>query len=331
MKNIKVSPYTPTEIEIEEVAENRVKISAYPYEAGYAITVAHPLRRLLLSSTVGYSIIALQIEGATHEFDTIRGVMEDVALFIVNLKNCRFKLRDDAQLVTIEYSFTGPLNLCGKDLENSEIDVVTQDAHIATINSDGALKFSIIISKGIGYLPSEEIRGIIPENFIPIDAYFTPVKKAIYSIENMLVEDNPNFEKIVFDITTDGQISPKEAFSNSLISLHKQLLVFNNEFGIDAYQESEESVDQPEVKMLMQKIETLNLSARSFNCLDRSGIGYIAELVLMSENDLKEVKNLGKKSYDEIKDKLQEIGYPLESEKSEQLISSLKRKLDKIK
>ncbi len=331
MKSIKTSPYTPTDIVIEEISENRVKISAFPYEAGYAVTVAHPLRRLLLSSTVGYAPIAIKIEGASHEFDSIRGVMEDVALFIVNLKNVRFKLKEEIEKITIDYTFSGPMSIKGSDLANDDIEVVTPDAHLATINDDGVLKFSMLIYKGMGYVASEDIRDIIPDGYMPIDAYFTPVKKAVYSIENVLVEDNPNFEKIVFDITTDGQIDPLNAFKNSMAVMYKQMSVFNSEFDIGSIETSSKEVDSPEVKNLLNKVESLNLSARSFNCLDRSNLKYIGELVLMSETELKEIKNLGKKSYEEITEKLEEIGYPVGGEIDENLAVTLKKKIEKLK
>ncbi len=331
MKSIKISPYTPTDIEIEEISSNRAKISAFPFESGYAVTLAHPLRRLLLSSTVGCAPIAVKIEGASHEFDSIRGVMEDVALFIVNLKNVRFKLKEEIEKITIDYTFSGPMSIKGSDLENSDIEVVTPQNHVATINNDGVLKFSIVIYRGTKYVASEDIRDVVPEGYIPIDAFFTPVKKATYTIENVLVEDDPNFEKIIFDVTTDGQIDAITAFKNSMSVMYKQMSVFNNEFDISSMDADSKESDLPEIRNLTNKVESLNLSARSFNCLDRSNLKFIGELVLMAENELKEIKNLGKKSYEEITEKLEEIGYPVGGEIDEGLASALKKKIEKLK
>jgi len=331
MKNIKTSPYIPTDITIQESGKNGIKIVAYPFEAGYAVTLAHPLRRLLLGSSVGFAPIALKIEGATHEFDSVRGLMEDVAIFIVNLKNIRFKIKGDAQKLILDYSFAGNRVITGADLATDEVSIVTPDFHLATINQDAELKFSIILHRGLGYLPSEDVRALIPDNYIPLDAYFTPVRKATYEIENVLVEDNPTFEKIVFEIETDGLIDPLSAFKNSLAVMYKQMSVFNTELNVSAPEVQQKEEEIPELKHLLQKAESLNLSARSFNCVDRSNIKYVGELVLMNENELKEIKNLGKKSYEEIRDKLEEIGYPVGKDIPEALASALRKKLEKLK
>lgn len=333
MKTIKTTPYIPTDVNIEEINKNRVKISAFPFEPGYAITLAHPIRRLLLSSSVGCAPIALKIEGVSHEFDSIRGITEDVSLFIVNLKNIRFinKVADENEQIIINYSFNGPMELKGKNLVNDVLDVVNKEAYLATINEDASLNLSIIVQKGIGFVPSEEIRGVIQGDYIPLDAYFTPVKKAIYEIENVLVEDKPTFEKIVFDIETDGQIEPYIAFKEAIAVMHSQMSVFRADVNEIPSSSKNFIDDTTELRELTVKIDSLNLSARCFNCLDRTGIRYIGELVLMSENDLKNIKNMGKKSYDEIAEKLQEMGYPVGSELSDELILSLNKKIARMK
>jgi DNA-directed RNA polymerase subunit alpha len=330
MNAIKTSPYIPTEFVIESQSDRHVQISAYPFQSGYAITLAHPLRRLLLSSTVGFSPIAIKIEGASHEFDNIRGMLEDVALMIVNLKNIRFKLKNGLNSATIDYSFSGPATICGADLINGDVDVVTPDGHLCILNEDAHLNFSIIIQKGIGYTPSESIRDNIPDGYIPLDAYFTPVRKAVYDIQNVLVEDDPTYEKIVFDITTDGQTTPMEAFRNALSVMYAQLSVFNGELDLTLDASSKKDDDSSEIKILTQKVESLNLSARSFNCLDRSSIKYVGQLALMSENELKEIKNLGKKSFEEIRDKLEELGFPVSKGLSEEIEKALRKKLEKL-
>lgn len=331
MRNIKTSPYVPTSIEIEELGENSVRIKAFPFEAGYAITLAHPLRRLLLSSSVGYAPIGIKIEGASHEFDSIRGVLEDVALIIVNLKNTRFKFRTDTDSITLDYSFSGPYTITGSDLGNDDVEIVTKEQHLATINEDAELKFSITLYRGIGYVPSEDTRDLIESDFIPMDAYFTPVRKAVYDIENMLVEDDPNYERLLLDITTDGQISPTDAFKDALSVMYKQMSVFNTELNIGNDTKIDIEADSPELKKMLQKVDTLNLSARSFNCLDRSNIKFIGELVLMSENELKDIKNLGKKSFEEIKEKLEEVGFPVGESVDLKLQTQFKKRLETLK
>ena len=329
---IKIEPYIPTDISIEEVSSNRIKISAYPFESGYAITLAHPLRRLLLSSSVGYAPTALKIQGVTHEFDSIRGIVEDVSHFISNLKNIRFLIKDETlDSVQVHYEFKGPMVLSANELANESVDVVNPEAYLATINENASISFSLIVQKGIGYVPSESIRGKIVEDYIPLDAYFTPVKKAVYEIENVLVEDNPNYEKIIFDIETDGQIEPLTAFKEAISVMHKQMSIFGVDLSATPNGSKSIAEDSGELKTLMIKIDTLNLSARCFNCLDRSGLKYVGELVIMSENELKNIKNMGKKSYDEIAEKLEELGYPVGGEIADDILQLLNRKLAKIR
>ena len=330
MKKIKTSPYMPSEVEVYQTGKNSIRIEAYPYESGFAISVAHPLRRLLLSSSIGFAPVAIKIDGVSHEFDSVRGMLEDVAVFIINLKNIRFKIRDNSDKKEISYEFSGPKEIYGKDLENEDVEIVTPDTFLATLNEDAELKFSIIVHKGIGYVPSEEIREGLPEGYLPLDAFFTPVRKAVYDIEKVLVEDNPNFEKIVFNIETDGQVDPLTAFKDALSVMYNQMSVFNNELNVQVEQENTSGKDSNELKRFLQKIDSLNLSARSHNCLERAGIEYVGELVLMSEDELKNIKNLGKKSLEEIKEKLEELGYSAENISSD-LLENLKKKLENLK
>jgi len=328
MKKIKTSPLLPQEFVVEQISDTEANVIAYPFETGYAVSLAHPLRRFLLSSSVGYAPVAIKIEGAKHEFDSVRGMLEDISDFIINLKGIRFKLKDDAKEAEITYSFAGPCEIKGSDLANDEVEIVTPDAFLATLNDDATLNFTIKIFQGIGYVPSEDIREELDEGYIALDAFFTPVRKATYAIENVLVEDNPNFEKVVLNIVTDGQISPLDAFRNALEVMHAQLNVFSSEISIQAPATIERVEESPELKKLTARIDDLGLSARSFNCLDRSNIKYIGEIVLMSQNDLKNVKNLGKKSYEEILEKLTETGFSVGENLSDDLVSALKKKIE---
>ena len=331
MKKFADTPFLPTEVEIEAINENEAKISAYPFESGFAITLAHPLRRLLLSSSIGYAPIAVKIEGASHEFDSLRGMLEDIAIFIINLKNIKFKINGDEEQVVVEYSFDGPKEIKGSDLINSEVDVVSSDEHLATINSDCNLTFSLIIQRGIGYMPSEDIRDIVGPDYIPLDAFFTPVEKVVYDVEKMLVEDNPNFEKAVFNVKTNGQISPITAFKEAVSVMYSQMSVFNKVFDLSEVTVSDSGEEPTEIKDLVVRIDELNLSARSFNSLDRAGLKFLGELVLMSEVEVKNIKNLGKKSYDEIAEKMESLGYPVENTLPENVASALRRKLEQLK
>jgi DNA-directed RNA polymerase subunit alpha len=328
MKKIKTSPLLPKEFVVEQISENEANIIAYPFETGFAVSLAHPLRRFLLSSSVGYAPVAIKIEGAKHEFDSVRGMLEDISDFIINLKGIRFKLKNDAKEAELNYSFTGPCEIKGADLNNDDVEVVTPDAFLATLNEDATLNFTIKVFQGIGYVPSEDIREELEEGYIALDAFFTPVRKVTYDIQNVLVEDNPNFEKVVLNIVTDGQISPLDAFRNALEVMYAQLAVFNSEISIQAPVTIERAEESAELKKLMERIDELGLSARSFNCLDRSNIKYIGEIVMMSQNDLKNVKNLGKKSFDEIVEKLGEYGFEVGASLSDDVVSALKKKIE---
>ncbi|MGH1601476.1 DNA-directed RNA polymerase subunit alpha [Campylobacter majalis] len=331
MRKITTSAYTPTEIKIESVSANVARVIAYPFEAGYAVTLAHPLRRLLFTSTVGFAPTGVKIKGVSHEFDSLRGMLEDVALFIINLKNLRFKLKNDSHREVIEYSFKGSKEISGADLCNDIVEVVNPDAYLATLNDDAELNFSLIIQKGIGYVSSEDLRSDIDDEYIALDAFFTPVKKAVYDIENVLVEDTPDFEKIVFTITTDGQVKPLEAFKNALEAMYQQMSVFKGVLDIDVDAPVTSASVGSEYSRLLSSVEELNLSARSFNCIDKAEIRYIGELALMDEKELSELKNLGKKSLDEIKAVMEEIGYPVGVALSKEVKEQLKNKIAELK
>ena len=256
MKTIKTFPFIPTNIDVEQISPNRAKISAYPFETGYGITLAHPIRRLLMSSSVGYSVVGIKIDGVSHEFDSIKGMTEDVSLFIINLRKLQFKLKDqDETSLVVSYSFMGEKILTGADLKTDKVDVINPDVYIATINDDIKIDFSIIINKGIGYVSSEDIRGSILDSFIPIDAYFTPVKKITYDIENVLVKDDPTFEKVVFDIETDGRITAIEAFKYSISVMYKQMSIFSQELNIMDTSAKSVEEEPSEVKILFQKMD----------------------------------------------------------------------------
>lgn len=332
MRKIKVAPFMPTEVEVNEISENRAEITAYPFESGYAVTLAHPLRRLILGSSIGYAPISVKIEGAAHEFDNIRGMHEDVAVFIINLKNIRFKIKDEADRVEVNYSFTGHREVTAQDLNNDLVEVVNGDLPLATLNEDAELNFTVVISKGIGYVPSEDLRDEVANDAIALDAFFTPVRKANYVIEPVLVEDNPSFEKITFDIVTDAQIGPVEAFTNALEVMNKQLSIFNGVLDVDiSTAPIKKSSNESELKPFLQTVDSLGLSARSFNSLDRAGIKYLGELVLMSENEIKNIKNLGKKSLDEINECLVEHGFGEDYDLSDVTRTQLVKKLEQLK
>ena len=333
MKKIKTAPFLPTEVEIDEISGTKAQVVAYPFENGYAVTLAHPLRRLLLGSSIGYAPISLKIEGAKHEFDSIRGMHEDIALFIINLKSIRFRIREEMDdRAKVSYSFKGPKKVMAGDLNNDTVEVINSDVTLATLNEDAELNFTMEIARGIGYVPSEDLREEVESDAIALDAFFTPVRKANYSIENVLVEDNPDYEKIVFDIETDGQITPVEAFSNALKTMSQQLSVFGNILNLDlSMSNGAKNSGGGELKSFIVPIDTLGLSARSFNSLERAGIKYLGELVMMSEKELKDIRNLGSRSLAEIQQVLSERGFGEDFILDEETRSALSKKMEQLK
>lgn len=329
MRKVVTTAHMPTEFTIENLGENKARINAWPFEIGFAITLAHPLHRLLCLSAIGYAATAIKIDGVSHEFDSKRGMLEDISLFIINIKNMRFKIKnEDSKREEISFSFKGPREIKGSDLANDIIEVVNPDNYIATINEDTELDFTLIIEKGIGYVASEELRERTESGFIALDAFFNPVRNSIYRIENVLHEDNPDYEKIVFEITTDGQISPIDAFKNALESMYQQMSVFNKIATTSPRILGEEEVEEIDLSPLLRSVKDLGLSVRSSNGLENANIEYVGELALMSEHDINNLKNVGKKSVDEITNAMREIGYPIGSN----VIDSYKDKLiEKIK
>jgi DNA-directed RNA polymerase subunit alpha len=328
MNKIKTELIVPNDVSYEE-NENKAKIEIYPFEAGFGVSVAHPIRRTLIASTLGFAPVAMKIDGVKHEFDSLKGMLEDVASFIINLKNIRFKIKEGDE-VEVTYHFVGPKEIKGADLENDLVEIVTPDNYIATLNEEGELKLTLIIKKGMGFVAVENFRDELPEGFIGLDAYFSPIKKVVYNIENVLVEDDPNFEKVVFEIETDGQISPIDAFKNAVDTYLKQFSIFTKEFNIETKSSQNVELDES-YNILFEPIETLNLRSRSFNALDRAGIRYVGELVLMGKEKLSNVKNLGAKSLEEIFEKLEEIGFSVNKTLPLEIKKIIEEKLLKLK
>ena len=330
MNKIKTEVLIPSEFSYQK-EDNKATIEIYPFEAGFGVSVAHPIRRTLISATLGYAPVALHIEGVKHEFDSLKGMLEDVASFIINLKNIRFKIKDENKdEIKVDYHFIGPKEIKGEDLINEEVDVVTPNEYIATLNEEGELKLSLIIKKGMGFVAVENYRDELPEGFIGLDAYFSPIKKVIYNIENILVEDDPNFEKVIFEVETDGQIDPIDAFKNAINTYLNQFAVFSKEFKFETKQKEEVELPE-EYNILFEPIDKLNLRSRSFNALDRAGIRFIGELVLMGKEKIANIKNLGTKSLEEIFEKLEEIGFSLSKPLPLNIKKAIEEKIGKLK
>ena len=286
-----------------------------PLEKGYGITLGNSLRRVLLSSLPGAAPSSVQSEGVLHEFTTIPGVVEDVSDIILNLKGLSVKMYgSEEQTVYIEAN--GPCEVKAGDIRlNSDVEIMNPEHHIADLDADGRLFMTITINKGRGYVSADKNKKEgQPIGIIPVDSLFSPVVKVNFKVENTRVGQHTDFDKLILDVWTDGTITPDEAVSTSARILTDYLQLFvclsdtvPDEIGlIDAEDDNKD-------KLLEMTIDELDLSVRSSNCLHRAGINTVQELIMRSEEDMMKVRNLGRKSLEEVINKLAELGLALKS------------------
>ncbi|HZK18507.1 MAG TPA: DNA-directed RNA polymerase subunit alpha [Clostridia bacterium] len=287
------------------------KFVVEPLERGYGITLGNSLRRILLSSLPGAAVTSVKIEGVLHEFSTIEGVREDVTDIILNLKDLRLKIHvDEEKILRIEKSGEG--NVTAADIiTDSDVEILNQDLHIAALAEDGRLFMEMTVSKGRGYKPAErnkEERGEHIIGVIPVDSVFTPVKKVNFNVEDTRVGQRTDYDKLTLEVWTDGSIGPDEAASLSgrILGEHLQLFIGLTETVNDVEIMVEKEEEQKD-KILEMTVEELDLSVRSYNCLKRAGINTVEELIQRSEEEMMKVRNLGKKSLEEVVNKLAEL------------------------
>lgn len=303
----------PRRIECVETSEGGTygKFVIEPLERGYGITLGNSLRRVMLSSLPGAAVTSIKIDGVRHEFSTIPGVVEDVTQIVLNIKKVAFKIFEGTTCtVTIDTSKTGDVTaadiICG-----SESTVLNKDQHIATLNGDARLSIEMEVSMGIGWSSSDKNKSADqPNGVISIDSIFSPVKKVNFVVENTLVGNVTDYDKLSIEIWTDGSITPDDALKEGAQILIEQLSIFVNSTDAEAeYQDAaqEESASNQE-KVLEMSIEELDLSVRSFNCLKRAQIHTVGDLVKKTEDEMMKVRNLGKKSFVEIQQKLEGMG-----------------------
>lgn len=296
------------------------KFIAEPLEKGYGITLGNSLRRILLSSLEGAAITAIEIEGVTHEFEQIAGVVEDTLDIILNIKGIIVKSHSDTtKELTIKYKGKG--NITAADIEHDdEVEIINPEQHIATLSENGKVNMKLWVNKGKGYAPSEANKTDDQSiNVIAIDSNFSPIKKVNLNIENTRVGKQTDFDKLTLEVWTDGSVTPESAVKHSAELLIKNFTMFIDynkkpEVEIEA-NEAEEVVSNDNLNL---SIEDLELSARSSNCLKKAGIATIGELLDKDMKELMQIKNFGKKSADEINDKLAQYGYKLKDEFSEE-------------
>ncbi|RKD25411.1 DNA-directed RNA polymerase subunit alpha [Caminicella sporogenes DSM 14501] len=303
-------------IECVEMADDYTygKFVVEPLERGYGITLGNSLRRILLSSLPGVAVKWIKIDGVLHEFSTIPGVKEDVVEIILNLKGLSAKIHSDEDTKIVRIEAQGPGKVTAGDMiADADVEILSTDLHIATLEEGAKLSMEMGISKGRGYVSAENNKDeTMPIGVIPVDSIYTPVRKVNYTVENTRVGQVTDYDKLTLEIWTDGSIKPDEAVSLGAKIMNEHLNLFITL--TDHIEEVEIMVEKEEdkkEKVLEMTIEELDLSVRSYNCLKRAGINTVEELTQRTEEDMMKVRNLGKKSLEEVKNKLAELNLSL--------------------
>jgi DNA-directed RNA polymerase subunit alpha len=303
------------EVETETLTPFYGKFIAEPFERGFGITIGNSLRRVLLSSLQGAAIVSVKIDGVLHEFSTVPGVKEDMTEIILNLKEVRLKLHTEGSK-TIRVKMEGPKILKAGDIQTGDaVEVLNPEHYIATLSKDAKFSMEMAVKMGRGYVPAERNK---EENqsigAIPIDAIFSPIKKVNYTVTNARVGQITDYDKLTFEVWTDGSLSPEEAVAHGARILRNQLSIFitfeeeeETEMAISEEQDENDKLNEN----LFRSVDELELSVRSANCLKHANIKLIGDLVQKTEAEILATKNFGRKSLNEIKDILGEMGLSL--------------------
>ena len=287
-----------------------------PLERGYGMTLGNSLRRILLSSLPGFAATSIKIAGVQHEFSTIPGVTEDVTEIVLNVKRLLVKLHTQG-VKTVYIDAVGPCEVTAGDIKaDGEVEILNPELHICTLGQDATFNMEITLSQGRGYVPAAEnktAQTVI--GVIPVDSIYSPVEKVNYTVEPCRVGDKTDFDKLSLEIWTDSTITPKDALSLGAKILSDHLTVFTNLSDSVGTGSTvvEKTSDRPDAKLAMT-IDELDLSVRSFNCLKRANINTVADLISKTGEDMMKVRNMGKKSLDEVQKKLEMMGLSLASE-----------------
>ena len=286
------------------------KFIVEPLERGYGITLGNSLRRILLSSLPGAAVNSIKIDGVLHEFSTVPGVVEDVTEIILNIKSLSLLIHGEgSKVIYIDANGEGPIT-AGDIITDQDVEILNPDLHIATLNGDHRFYMEMVISKGRGYVSADKNKQAgQPIGVVPVDSIYTPVKKVNYTVENTRVGQITDYDKLTLEVWTDGSINPDEAISlgAKILSEHLNLFVDLS----DQAKHTEIMVEKEETKkekVLEMTIEELDLSVRSYNCLKRAGINTVEDLTNRTEEDMMKVRNLGRKSLEEVLQKLQALG-----------------------
>ena len=299
-------------IECVDISDGYGKFVVEPLERGFGTTLGNAMRRVLLNSLPGVAVTSIKIEGVLHEFATIPGVKEDVTDIVLNLKGLYAVLHTDLPKV-VRINAQGPCEVTAADIiGDSEVEIVNPDLHIATLNEDADLIMHLTLEKGRGYVSAANNKNPnTPIGVIPTDSIFTPIRKVNYTVENTRVGQETDYDRLTLEVWTDGSIQPDEAISTAAKILNGHLKLFmdlTDQVVTIGFNEKE---DDHREKVLEMTIEELDLSVRAYNCLKRAGINTVAELVQRNQEDMMKVRNLGKKSLEEVEQKLAALGLAL--------------------
>ena len=305
------------EFEVKEYVESEHygKFVFEPLERGFGTTIGNALRRVLLSSLPGAAVFAIKMDGVYHEFTAIPGVVEDVTAIILNIKKLILKIADD-EVYTLRISKRGPGEVRGSDIICPEgVEILSKDHYICTLEEDGVLEMELQARVGRGYVSADTNKQNQPLGTIYTDAIYTPVEQVSYLSEPTRVGQNAKYDKVTLEITTDGSITPAEsvAWAAKILIDHLQLLTKVDEQVSEMDSVMKEAQGEVQNKGLVMMIEDLDLSVRSYNCLKRAGIQTVEELTQKTEDEMMRVRNLGKKSLKEVKDKIYELGLSFKS------------------
>ncbi len=302
---------TRPRIEEETLSPTRSKFSIEPLEPGFGYTLGNALRRTLLSSIPGAAISSVRMDGVLHEFSTIPKVTEDVTDIILNLKHLVIRSEAD-EPVTAYLRAKGPAEVTSGDIQPpAGVEILDAGQHIATLGKGASLELEMVIERGVGYVSADRNKKPRdPIGVIPVDSIFSPVKRVTYAVENTRVEQMTDRDRLILDVETNGAITPREAIASAGNTMQELVTLFSelaeSEHVRVALPEEEE--DEGDKALT---IEELNLSVRSYNCLKREGINTVGDLIQKSESELMDIRNFGQKSIDEVKAKLEELGYGL--------------------
>lgn len=304
----------PREVQIDQrsKSDTYARFICEPLERGYGTTLGNALRRILLSSVIGAAVTKVRIEGALHELSTLPDIKQDVIDIILNVKELRIKTRS-TKARTISIDVKGPADVTGADINvKGDIQILNPEHLIATVGEGGRLKMDLVVETGRGYVPADQNKDPEdPIDMIAIDSRFSPIDKVDFSISNARVGQRTDYDRLILEVSTDGSVSPEDAVTYASKILREQVSIFIN-FNEPTEVAVVEEDEKPEFnKDLLRPVEDLELSVRSFNCLQNAGIQYIGDLVQRTENEMLKTKNFGRKSLKEIKELLSHMGLEL--------------------